>query len=47
MAYLKELLENKDDYVGSQVTVIYQNKTVDSKLRFPVAKKVWKGQRDV
>jgi DNA ligase 1 len=47
MAYLKELLENKDGYVGSQVTVIYQNKTADGKLRFPVAKKVWKGKRDV
>ena len=47
MDYLKELLENKDDYVGSQVTVIYQNKTADGKLRFPVAKKVWKGKRDV
>ena len=47
MAYLKELLETKDDYVGSQVTVIYQNKTADGKLRFPVAKKVWKGARDV
>jgi DNA ligase 1 len=47
MGYLKELLETKDDYVGSQVTVIYQNKTADGKLRFPVAKKVWKGKRDV
>jgi len=47
MDYLKELLETKDAYVGSQVTVIYQNKTADGKLRFPVAKKVWKGTRDV
>ena len=47
MDYLKTLLETKDEYVGSQVTVIYQNKTGDGKLRFPVAKKVWKGTRDV
>jgi len=43
----KEILENKDDYVGTQVTVRYQNKTSDGKLRFPVVVAFWKGKRDV
>ena len=47
MGYLKTLLENKDEYVGGKVTVIYQNKTSDGKLRFPVAKTLFKGARDV
>lgn len=43
----KEILENKDDYIGTQVTVRYQNKTSDGKLRFPVVVTFWKGERDV
>jgi DNA ligase 1 len=43
----KEILENKDAYVGTQVTVRYQNKTSDGKLRFPVVVAFWKGKRDV
>ena len=43
----KEILENKDDYAGTQVTVRYQNKTSDGKLRFPVVVAFWKGKRDV
>jgi DNA ligase-1 len=43
----KEILENKKDYVGTQVTVRYQNKTADGKLRFPVVVAFWKGKRDV
>lgn len=46
--FLRELLINKDQYIGnkSQVTVRYQNKTSDGKLRFPVAIKYWKGGRN-
>jgi DNA ligase 1 len=47
MDYLRGLLENKVDYIGSQTTVIYQNETADGKLRFPVCKTVWKGKRDL
>lgn len=43
----KELLENKDSYIGTQVTVRYQGKTSDGKLRFPVITQFWKGKRDV
>jgi DNA ligase 1 len=48
-AFAKELLENKQDYLGgkSQVTVRYQNKTGDGKLRFPVVVAFWKGGRDL
>jgi DNA ligase-1 len=45
--FAQKLLEEKDQYVGGQVTVIYQNKTSDGKLRFPVAKAFFKGNRDV
>jgi DNA ligase-1 len=45
--FARKLLEEKDQYVGGQVTVIYQNKTSDGKLRFPVAKAFFKGYRDV
>lgn len=43
----KEILENKEDYIGTEVTVRYQNKTSDGKLRFPVVVTFWKGKRDV
>lgn len=43
----KAILENKDTYVGTEVTVRYQNKTSDGKLRFPVVIAFWKGKRDV
>ncbi len=33
---LKDLLYNANDYIGTDVTVRYQNKTEDGKLRFPV-----------
>jgi len=46
-AYLKEVLDNKDKYIGTEATVVYQNRTSDEKLRFPVAKVLWKGKRDV
>jgi len=46
-ARAKKILEEKDQYVGTEVTIRYQNKTSDGKLRFPVAVAFWKGKRDV
>jgi DNA ligase-1 len=45
--FAREILENKDSYIGTDVTVRYQNKTSDGKLRFPVVVAFWKGKRDV
>ena len=45
--FAKRLLEERDSLVGTQVTIRYQNKTSDGKLRFPVAVAFWKGKRDV
>lgn len=45
--FAKKLLADKDQYVGTEVTIRYQNKTSDGKLRFPVAVAFWKGKRDV
>ena len=44
---LKDLLYNANDYIGTDVTVRYQNKTEDNKLRFPVVVAFWKGKRDL
>ena len=44
---LKDLLYNANDYIGTDVTVRYQNKTEDGKLRFPVIVAFWKGKRDI
>ena len=44
---LKDLLYNANDYIGTDVTVRYQNKTEDGKLRFPVIVAFWKGKRDL
>ncbi len=44
---LKDLLYNAKDYIGTDVTVRYQNKTEDDKLRFPVVVAFWKGKRDL
>lgn len=43
----KEILENKDDYIGTQATIRFQGKTSKGKLRFPVATYFWKSKRDV
>jgi ATP-dependent DNA ligase len=45
--FLKQILADKDSLIGTEVTVRYQNKTVDGKLRFPVVVAFWKGKRDV
>jgi ATP-dependent DNA ligase len=44
---LSDLLYNAKDYIGTDVTVRYQNKTEDDKLRFPVVVAFWKGKRDL
>lgn len=43
----KELLETKDSLIGTQVTVRFQNRTSDNKLRFPVVQTFWKGKRNL
>lgn len=45
--FAKTLFEERDQYIGTEVTIRYQNKTSDGKLRFPVAVAFWKGKRDV
>ncbi len=47
MDYLRKLLVEKETYIGGMATVIYQNKTSDGKLRFPVAKTLFIGSRDL
>lgn len=47
MDYLRNLLTEKEKYVGGTATVIYQNKTSDGKLRFPVSKALFIGSRDL
>jgi DNA ligase-1 len=46
-AYLKEVLDNKESYIGTEATVVFQNRTADGKLRFPISHLLWKGKRDV
>lgn len=43
--FLENLLYNDEGYTS--VTVRYQNKTEDGKLRFPVVVAFWKGKRDL
>jgi DNA ligase-1 len=47
--FAKKLLAERDEYLDgkSEVTIRYQNKTSDGKLRFPVAVAFYKGGRDV
>lgn len=45
--FLKDVLYNANQYIGGQVTVRYQNKTDDGKLRFPVVVAFWKDKRDI
>jgi len=45
--FAKKILEEKDLYIGTEVTVRYQNRTSDNKLRFPVVVAFWKGKRDI
>lgn len=45
--FLKDILYHADRYIGTEVTVRYQRKTDDGKLRFPVVVAYWGGKRDL
>ena len=45
--FARKLLEERDDYVGGQVTVQYFTRTPDGVPRFPIAKALYQNQRDV
>ena len=45
--YYKEILEQKDKYIGGQGTVRYQNLTPDGIPRFPVTTVLYGGKRDI
>ena len=45
--FLAKMLEEADEYIGGDVTVRFQNRTTDGKLRFPVAIALYKGKRDI
>ena len=45
--FAKEIIENREKLFDTTVTVRYQGKTSDGKLRFPVVTHFWKGERDV
>ena len=44
--YLKQVLAEREDYVGGEATIQYFTKTPDGKLRFPVSKALFKKARD-
>lgn len=41
MDFARRLLSAKDEYAGGTVTIRFQNRTPDGKLRFPVAVQFW------
>lgn len=45
--FAKEILENRENLLDTTVTVRYQGRTSDGKLRFPIVTHFWKGERDV
>lgn len=45
--FAKHLLENKDSFIGTTVTVNYFGFTDEGKLRFPVITKFWGGKREL
>lgn len=45
--YLREVLREKNKYIGGEATVRYQNRTPDGKLRFPVVTALWENKRDI
>jgi DNA ligase 1 len=45
--YLKSLMKNPAQHIGSEATVIYQNLTPDGKPRFARVKTIWDGKRNV
>lgn len=44
--WCKKVLEERDDYIGGDVTVRFQNRTPDNIPRFPIAVMIYKGGRD-
>lgn len=44
--YLKQVLAEREEYIGGEATVHYFNETPDGKLRFPVSKALFKTGRD-
>jgi DNA ligase-1 len=44
---LEKMLLEKEEYVETEVTIRFQGRTSDGKLRFPVAVYFWKGKRDI
>ena len=45
--YCTQVLKEKSEYIGGQVTVRYQNLTPDGIPRFPIAVTLYKGKRDL
>ena len=45
--YLKSLMDNPEQHIGSEATVRYQNRSVYHVPRFPVVVHIWDGKRDV
>lgn len=45
--YCTQVLKEKSEYIGGQVTVRYQNLTPDGIPRFPIAVALYKGKRDL
>ena len=45
--FAKEIIENRANLLDTMVTVRYQGKTGEGKLRFPIVTHFWKGERDV
>jgi DNA ligase-1 len=45
--FLRDLLNEKNEYINGECTVRYQNRTPDGKLRFPIVTAIWKKKRDI
>ena len=46
-SFAKNILDQREKLLDTQVTVRYQGRTSDGKLRFPVVTQFWFGERDV
>lgn len=45
--FAKKIIEDSANLIDTEVTVRYQGKTSDGKLRFPIVTHFWRGERDV
>lgn len=45
--FCQQVLENKEEYIGGQVTVKFFGRTPDGSLRHPSVKAIYKGKRDM